>query len=102
MTGWLYKFLMIKTLKKIANSDFIQNITRDLKSIRVLFVYASWGLFTYCVIYVLKNVPEAASTVIVSVSGVVSVVFTNYVFSKNSDKKLDMMNGNGKFKKEGK
>lgn len=92
---------MFGIIKKIAHSDFIENITRDMKSLRVLFVYMTWLLFVYVVLYSLTHYPNSANTTITIVGGVVSVVFTNYVFSKTTDKKIDAMKDNGKYEHKG-
>ena len=82
---------VVKTYKFITALDAVKNLMRDMKSMRVLFTYLTGGLFTYVILYTLRHYPEAAETVVVTTGSVLTLVFTNYVFSKSADKKLDAM-----------
>jgi hypothetical protein len=81
--------------EKIKNSKFLRDFYEDLRSQRVIWTWITGGLYVYACIYTLKHVPEAAATVIQVTGAVLSVVFTGYVFSKNTDKKIRVLNGNG-------
>lgn len=69
--------------------DFVENLLRDFKSIRALWNYLFLALFTWvCVWCVLYHAETCANTVIVTVGGIVSWIFSNYVISTHMDKRL--------------
>mgnify|MGYP001438198966 CR=1 FL=1 len=89
------KRLTIKFARQTIKTDFIQNIIRDLKSLRAVWNYFYLALYAFlCVWTAFKN-PEHLSTAITVTGGIVSVVFTGYVLSKAYEKK-NGNNGNGK------
>ncbi|MEM2986953.1 MAG: hypothetical protein QXV60_02525 [Nitrososphaerota archaeon] len=55
---------------------------------RVIWTYLTGLTYLFVVIYATVKYPEAIDTVVTVTGGVLSVIFTNYVFSKNSEKKL--------------
>jgi hypothetical protein len=87
------KQLTIALARKTAKSDFIQNLIRDLKSLRAVWNYFYLGLYAFLCIWTALRHPEHLSMAITVTGGIVSVVFTGYVFSKTYEKK-NGLNGN--------
>lgn len=72
----------------ILGVDFVRNVVRDLKSLRALWNYIFMALYVWASCYlVLFHAETCGSTVIMSTAGIVSVIFTNYVFSSYMDRK---------------
>ena len=82
---------MFKFLKKLSKSDIILNITRDLKSQRVLWTYFTGILYAFVIVFGVITYPECLDTAIQVTGGVLTLVFGGYVFSKQSDKKIEAM-----------
>lgn len=90
------KRLTLKLAKKTIKMDFIQNIIRDLKSLRAVWNYFYLALYGFLCIWTALRAPEHLSTAITVTGGIVSVVFTGYVLSKAYEKKNGFNNGNDK------
>ena len=76
---------------KVIKSDFIQNYIRDLKSLRSLWNWIIGILYVWMCIYSVLYYESAVGTVVTVTGGLMSVIFTNYVWSSYLEKK----NGNG-------
>lgn len=87
------KRLTIKLARKTIKTDFIQNIIRDLKSLRAVWNYFYLALYAFLCVWTAFKHPEHLSTAITVTGGIVSVVFTGYVLSKTYEKK-NGLNGN--------
>ena len=86
------KHLTLLLAKNTAKSDIIQNILRDLKSLRAMWNWLYLALYVYLCIWVALHHPDHLGTALTVTGGIVSVVFTGYVFSKTYEK---VKNGNG-------
>lgn len=86
------KRLTLSLARKTARSDIIQNVLRDLKSLRAMWNWLYLALYVYLCVWVALHHPDHLSTALTVTGGIVSVVFTGYVFSKTYEK---IKNGNG-------
>jgi len=80
-----------KATTSVMKSDIIQNIVRDLKSLRALWNWIIGIFFVWCCWYSMTHYPASANTIVITVGGVFSAMMTNYVWSHHMEKK----NGNG-------
>lgn len=77
-------------------ADFVQNLIRDLKSIRAFWNYIIMALYVWASVWlVLYDAETCGNTVIITTGGVVVSIFTNYVWSSRLDRQDDKRNGNG-------
>jgi len=68
--------------------DFSVNMVRDLKSLRALWNYIFLALYTWIIVWGVLYYPTVCiNTAITVTGGVVSVIFTGYVFTKSSEKR---------------
>lgn len=75
-------------LSKILGADFIQNLIRDLKSMRSLWCYVILALFVWeCIWLVLYEAQSCGNTIIVTTGGIASWIFSNYVVVGYMDRK---------------
>jgi len=86
------KRLTLSLARKTAKSDLIQNLLRDLKSLRALWNGLYLALYVFLCIWTALHHPEHLATAITVTGGVVSVIFTGYVLTKAYEK---VKNGNG-------
>ncbi|MBI4375088.1 MAG: hypothetical protein HY549_01435 [Elusimicrobia bacterium] len=88
------KRLSLALAEKTAQSDFIQNFVRDLKSLRVIWAWIVMALFVWECIWAMLFHPETIPTVVTTTGGLAGVVTTGYILSRSWDKK-NGLNGNG-------
>jgi len=68
--------------------DFFTNLMRDLKSVRALWNYLFLALYTWvCCYLVLYHADSCGTAVVYTTGGIVTAVFTNYVWSGLAEKK---------------
>jgi hypothetical protein len=89
------KQLTLDLAKKTANSDFVRNVARDIKSLRALWNWLYMALYAWICVWTVLYHPDAIPTVVTVTGGVVSVIFTGYVLTKTYEK---VRNGNGNHK----
>lgn len=87
------KRLTLSLAKRTARSDLVQNLIRDLKSLRALWNWLYLALYVFLCVWAALHHPEHLSTALTVTGGIVSVVFTGYIFSKAYEKK-NGLNGN--------
>jgi hypothetical protein len=75
----------IVTWAEKEGSDFIQNLIRDLKSLRAIFNWIYLFLYVWLIWYAATHYKESIPTAIVSTAGIVSVIFSGYIYSKKSE-----------------
>lgn len=63
-------------------ADFVQNLLRDLKSLKALWSHIYLALYAWLVVWSTLKRPEAIQTIVTVTGGVVSAVFAGYVFSR--------------------
>lgn len=86
------KRLTIELATKTANSDFVRNLMRDIKSLRALWNWVYMALYVWICVWTVLYHPDAITTVVTVTGGVVSVIFTGYVLTKTYER---VKNGNG-------
>ena len=86
---------LMQKSSKIIHSDFCKNVGRDMKSTRVTVLWLTITFYFLLVTYAIIHYSDSANTAITITGGLVSVVFTNYVFSKTTEKKLNNGKTNG-------
>lgn len=86
------KRLTLDLARKTANSDFVRNVARDIKSLRALWNWLYMALYAWICVWTVLYHPDAIPTVVTVTGGVVSVIFTGYVLTKTYEK---VKNGNG-------
>ena len=84
--------LTIELATKTANSDFVKNLMRDIKSLRALWNWVYMALYVWICVWTVLYHPDAIATVVTVTGGVVSVIFTGYVLTKTYER---VKNGNG-------
>ena len=89
------KRLTLSLARKTARSDLIQNILRDMKSLRALWNWLYMALYVWICVWTVLHHPDAIPTVITVTGGVVSVIFSGYVLSRAYEKAKNGNNGNG-------
>jgi len=89
------KRLTLSLARKTARSDLIQNILRDMKSLRALWNWLYMALYAWICVWTVLHHPDAIPTVITVTGGVVSVIFSGYVLSRAYEKAKNGGNGNG-------
>ncbi len=68
--------------------DFFTNLMRDMKSVRALWNYLFLALYTWvCCYLVLYHADACGTSVVYTTGGIVTAVFTNYVWSGLAEKK---------------
>jgi len=68
-----------------------ENLMRDMRSMRALWNYLFLALYTWVVVWlVLKAPTTSGNTAIITTGGIVTAIFTNYVWSKVSEKKAEV------------
>lgn len=71
------------------SQDYIENLIRDLKSMRSIWCYAILAFTLWAFWWALTRYPkELGTAVIYSTATLAGAVFTNYVFASNSEKKM--------------
>ncbi len=85
------KRLTLALARRTARSDLVQNLLRDLKSLRALWNGLYLSLYVFLCVWTALHHPEHLSTAITVTGGIVSVVFTGYVLTKTYEK---VNNGN--------
>lgn len=73
-------------IAKIQATDLVQNLLRDLKSLRVLWNYIYMALFVWMDVWTMLYHPAAIPTALTVTGGVVSVIFTGYVLTTTYEK----------------
>jgi hypothetical protein len=68
----------------VMKSDLLQNVVRDLKSLKALWSHIFLGMYSWLAVWSALRHPEVLQTVITITGGVVSAVFAGYVFSRRS------------------
>ena len=86
------KRLTLSLARNTARSDLIQNLLRDLKSMRIVWCWIFMTLYVWMCIWTVLRYPDAIPTVVTVTGGVVSVIFSGYVLSRTYEK---VKNGNG-------
>jgi len=76
---------VIKRARAVSQSDFVQNVIRDLKSLKAFWAHAYLLLYAWVCVRAVLHHPEAIQTVVAVTGGVVSAVFGGYVFSRRSN-----------------
>ena len=76
----------MRFIESLVRSDFAQNLARDFKSLRTLWNWIYMALYVWISVYAVRTYPDAISTVVTVTGGVVSVIFTGYVFTKTYEK----------------
>jgi len=94
------KRLTLALAKNTFESDFAQNLMRDLKSLRTTWNYVYLALYVFLCVWTALYHPEHLSTAITVTGGIVSVVFAGYVLTKTYEK-VKNGNGNGSHKPPG-
>jgi len=89
------KRLTLALARKTARSDLAQNLIRDLKSLRSLWNWIFMALYVWVCVWTVLYHPDVIPTVITVTGGVVSVIFSGYVFSRTYEKVKNGGNGNG-------
>lgn len=74
--GWLKKEV----------SDFFNNFSRDVKSLRSVLNWIYCLFYLWVVVYCITHNPSSMDTAIATTGGVVSIIFTSYVASKSYEK----------------
>ena len=70
--------------------DWFDNFARDLRSLRALWNYLYLCLYMFlCVWAALYYGKESLNTAIVTTGGLVSAIFTGYVWSKTKEKAME-------------
>jgi len=88
------KRLTLTLAKKTYKSDIVQNLMRDLKSLRALWNWIYMGLYVWVCVWATLYHPDYLTTVITVTGSVVSIIFTGYVLSKAYEKAKNGTNGN--------
>ncbi len=86
------KQITLALAKKTANSDFVRNLMRDIKSLRALWNWIYMTLYAWICVWTVLYHPDAIPTVVTVTGSVVSVIFTGYVLTKTYER---VKNGNG-------
>ena len=69
--------------------DLASNLVRDLKSLRALWNYLFLLLYAWVIVWlVLYHADACGTAAIYATAGVVTAIFTNYVWSANAEKKM--------------
>jgi|CXWL01.1.fsa_nt_gi hypothetical protein len=69
--------------------DYIQNLVRDLKSLRSIWCYVILALYTWIACYMtLYHADTCGVAVIYATAGLAGTAFTGYVIASNSEKKM--------------
>lgn len=80
-------FRLAKSWAVIQGRDVLENLMRDLKSLKALWNYMFLALYTwvccYCVLY---HAETCANTVIMTTGGLVGTIFTGYIWASNKEK----------------
>ena len=66
--------------------EFFQNLARDVRSLRSLLCWVYCFLYIWVAWYALTHYPSSANTVVMTTGGIVSAIFTGYVFTKSYEK----------------
>ena len=72
-------------------------VGRNIGSNRALWTWIIGVFYIGVSIYALIKHPTSANTVVATAGAVLTMVFTNYVFSHNSDKKLHIVDPDDDF-----
>ena len=82
------KINLAKAFDKLVDEvvDFLQNLARDVRSLRSLLCWVYCFLYIWVVVYGVTHYKECINTAIISTSTLVGAIFTGYVFSKSYEK----------------
>lgn len=70
------------------SQDYIQNLVRDLKSLKSLWNYLILALYTWvCCYLVLFHAETCGTAVVYTTGGLVGTIFTGYILASNAEKK---------------
>lgn len=91
------KKLISRFLNWLGNEvmEFFQNLARDIRSLKSLLCWVYCFLYIWVAWYALTHYPASANTVVMTTGGIVSAVFTGYVFAKSYEKgkKIEQVEG---------
>ena len=86
----LTRFSKFLTWASRESGEFAANLSRDLRSLRSLFNILYLALYMFlCVWAALYYAKECLNTAIVTTGGLVSAIFTGYVWSKTKERELE-------------
>lgn len=83
------KLKSLRTWCMREGQDYIQNLVRDLKSLRSIWCYVILALFVWvCCYAMLYYAKDLGTAVIYSTAGLAGTVFTGYVLGSNAEKRM--------------